>query len=90
MVAVVGGVGKVGVVHRRADDGVPGGTSGGFFHGGSSGGFSLNVVNGEVSGGHAETHGVRDVVDGLDEAVGVDVAVGSAGNTVGSLDLLLD
>ena len=33
--------------------------------------------------------GVGDVVDTLEETVGVDVAVRSAGNTIGSVDLLL-
>lgn len=88
MVAIVGGVGKVGVVDRRADDGVPSSHCRGFLDkSGSS--FSIDVVDGEVGGSDAETHGIRDVIDGLDKAVGVNVAVGSAGDTVGGLELLL-
>ena len=47
------------------------------------------MVDGQVGGGHAEAHQVGDVVDGLDEAVGIDVAVAAASDTVGGLDLLL-
>lgn len=44
---------------------------------------------GKVGGGHAEAvDGVGDVLDVLDDAVGVDVAVGAAGHTVGSANLL--
>lgn len=88
MVAIVCGVGKVGIVDRGADDGVPGSLGGGFLDN-SSGGGTFDVVDGEVGGSDAETHGVGDVVDGLDEAVGIDVAVGPTGDAVSGLELLL-
>merc|ERR1719471_1105166 len=45
------------------------------------------MMDGKVGGSHAESHSVRDVVDGLDETVGVEVAVGAAGDAVSGLQL---
>merc|ERR1712119_123969 len=51
---------------------------------------ALHVVHGQVGGGHTESHGVGDVVDRLDDAIGVNVAVAAPCDTVSSLHLLLD
>merc|ERR1719234_3001054 len=51
---------------------------------------ALHVVHGQVCGGHAEAHGVGDVVDRLDDAVCIDVAVAAPCHAVGCLHLLLD
>ena len=56
---------------------------------GGSGNRGVHVMDGQVSGGHTEAHGVGDVVHSLDNAVGVNVAVAAASDTVGGLDLLL-
>ena len=52
--------------------------------------IALDMVDRKVGGGHTETHGVRDVVDSLDETVGVHIAVTPSGDTVGGLHFLLD
>ena len=48
---------------------------------------SFYMVYWEVGGCYAESHGVGDVVDGLDQAVSVNVAVGATGDAVSGLDL---
>merc|ERR1719234_2806393 len=51
---------------------------------------ALHVVHGQVCGGHAEAHGVGDLVDRLDDAVCIGGAVAAPCHTVGCLYLLLD
>merc|ERR1719234_300281 len=51
---------------------------------------ALHVVHRQVCGGHAEAHGVGDVVDRLDDAVCINVAVAAPCHAVGCLHLLLD
>ena len=51
---------------------------------------SGHMVDGKVSGTNTEAEGVSDVVDSLDDAVGVDIAVGAPGDAISRLDLLLD
>merc|ERR1719411_966541 len=76
-VSVVLGIWQVGIGHLWLDNGG--------LHG-----VALHVVHGKVGGGDTESHGVGDVVDRLDNAVGVDVAVAAPCDTVSSLHLLLD
>ena len=45
------------------------------------------MVDGEVGGGHSEAQGVGDVLNRLDDSVGINIAVGSAGHSIGRLDL---
>ena len=92
VVVVAEGVGEIGVVDGRVRSDASldygrGGNRGDSGCRGRSGDLLSHVVDGEVGGSHAEPEGVRDVVDGLDDAVGVHVAVGTADHTVGRLDL---
>lgn len=74
----IGGVGQVDVLGNGGDEG-------GGVGGGDGGGR-----DGQVGGGDAEAvDGVGDVVDGLQEAVGVDVRVSTTGHTIIGLDLVL-
>merc|ERR1712038_142202 len=75
-VSVVLGVWQVGVGHLWLDHGLHS--------------VALHVVHRQVGGSHTEAHGVGDVVDSLDDAVGVNVAVAAPGDTISSLLLLLD
>jgi hypothetical protein len=77
-------------------DGDVGGVSqvDGLGHGGDGGGGVCggdgSGRDGQVGGGDAESvDGVGDVVDGLEEAVGVDVRVSTTGHTIIGLDLVL-
>ena len=44
------------------------------------------MVDRQVGGGHTETEGVGDVLDGLHDPVCIHVAVGATGHTVRCLD----
>jgi hypothetical protein len=70
------------------------GTSGSHFGGihndGRSSGENSGGSNWDVGSGHPEpVDGVSDVVNALEKSVGIDVAVRSAGDTVGGVGLLL-
>jgi len=74
----VGGVSQVDVLGHGGDGG------------GGVGGGDGSGRDGQVGGGDAESvDGVGDVVDGLEEAVGVDVRVSTTGHTIIGLDLVL-
>merc|ERR1719234_2773910 len=101
LVGVVLGVGQVGVLDLRGDDipsvigrhcsrhnrgsSSPRGSSN--RHRGSR--SSIHMVNRQVGGCHTEAHCVRDVVHGLNNAIGINVAVAAPGDTVCGLHLLL-
>jgi len=66
-----------------------GGAGGNYFGGVVDGRRGGAGAQGQVGGGNAEAvDGVRDVVDGLHDAVGVDVAVSSTGDTIPGLHLV--
>merc|ERR1719192_243808 len=47
---------------------------------------SINVVHRQVGGSNTEAHGIRDVVHGLHDAVGVHIAVSPTSNSICCLD----
>merc|ERR1719400_1160320 len=55
----------------------------------SSFNWSINMVNWEVGRTNAESKGIGNVVDVLDNAIRIDIAVSSTDDTISSLDLLL-
>merc|ERR1719234_2784626 len=95
LVGVVLGVGQVGVLDLRGND-IPSvvGRHCSRHNRGSSNSHrrsrsSIYMVHRQVGGCHTEAHRVRDVVHSLDNAIGIDVAVASPGDTVCGLHLLL-
>ena len=50
--------------------------------------WSLHMVNWEVGGSNSESHGITEVVDSLDKAIGINIAVASSGHPISSLELL--
>ena len=50
--------------------------------------WSLHMVNWEVGGSNSESHGITEVVDSLDKAIGINIAVASSSHTISSLQLL--
>jgi len=69
------------------DDGLGFGFDGYGFGGRCLGGNGDGLSDGgnwQVGGGHPESQGVRNIVGGLDDAVGIDVGVGSGDDPVGS------
>merc|ERR1719234_1689318 len=55
----------------------------------SSFNWSINMVNWEVGRTNTESKSIGNVVDALDNAIRIDIAVSSPDDTVSSLDLLL-
>ena len=100
VVGIVLGVGQVGVLDLRGDDiaSVVGRHCSRHNRGSSRSNrgsrcrscrSSIHIVHRQVGGSHAEAHGIRDVVHGLDNAIGINVAVASPGDTICSFHLLL-
>merc|ERR1719189_2106100 len=101
IVFIVLGIGEVSILHRwghhfflsHRSVGIH--NSRGFFsnnHWGSSsfrGRSSINMVHREVGGSNSEPQGITQVVDGLDNAIGINIAVASSCDSISSLQLLL-
>jgi hypothetical protein len=97
VIGIVQGIGQVGVGHLRSNDT----GSSHFCHSWSlldrnswslcntSWGSILHDVDRQVGGGHPEAERIGDVVDGLDDTVGIHIAVGTSHHTVGCLHLCL-
>merc|ERR1719225_677958 len=76
VVAVVGGIGQVGVADLRSNY--------------RSSSRSVNNMNWKVCGTNTESKSICNVVHSLDNSVGVNIAVRSSGHTICCFDLLLD
>merc|ERR1719189_2895366 len=100
IVFIVLGIGKVSILHRwghhffLSHRSVSIHNSRGFFsnsHWGSScfrGRSSINMVHREVGGSNSEPQGITQVVDSLDNAIGINIAVASSCDSISSLQLL--
>merc|ERR1711953_1360896 len=84
-VAIVGGVGQVGIADLRGNDW----SSSSYWSRSNSLNWSINMVNREVGRTNAESKGIGNVVDVLDNTIRIDVAVSSTNDAISSLDLLL-
>merc|ERR1712107_322065 len=51
--------------------------------------WGVNMMHWQVGGCNTEAHGIRNVIHSLDNSIGVNVAVASPGDSIGSLHLLL-
>ena len=51
---------------------------------------SFNMVDREVGGSNSESKGVSDVVDSLNNSIGINILVGSSDNSISSFDFLFD
>merc|ERR1719336_2125340 len=60
-----------------------------FGDGNRSSSWGVNMMHWQVGGSNTEAHGIRNVVHSLDDSIGVNVAVASPGDSIGSLHLLL-
>jgi len=48
------------------------------------------MMNWKISGTNSEPKGVRNVVDCLNNSIGINILVGSSNNSISSFDFLLD
>ena len=56
----------------------------------SSSNWGINMMDRKVGGSNSETQSIGNVVDSLDDAIGINVAVASTSNTISCLNLLFD
>merc|ERR1711884_46600 len=51
--------------------------------------WGINLMHREVGGSNPEPQGITQVVDSLDNAIGINIAVASSGDSISSLHFLL-
>jgi hypothetical protein len=77
-VLIVGSIRQVGIVDTGGQHVVLGGLN----YGGIINLSTFNMMYRQVSGGNSESHGIRNIVDSLEETISINIAVATTGNSV--------